>query len=143
MDEIQFEELKLFIGKTIKDSIETAVKDRFDVLLRKVDSVQGSLDDLSSDTGEDRKDFAQMKISQSTIVQQGKEILDIVSRFKKDLLRDVSTSFDKKVDGIAEAVTENVQPAVQNTLDNFIQTKKSKIEPKVKTIWDKLKFWKK
>ena len=87
--------------------------DQYEILKRKIDSVQNSVDTVMSDLSQDRKDIDDLKLRQ----QQNEVLLkSIVQRFDK---------FDERQARLIEKTIENSVKPVEKILNRFIRNKKS------------------
>lgn len=130
------EELKEFI----RDTINSVVKDRFDLLIRKIESVQTSVDNLIEDTDEDRKDFAEIKIGMSAILRSQKEIVDTRKEQSKRIVEGVKSQVEETVAQVTAELSEQFEPVVQKA---FLNTHLGVPFKKRNKLLDKLLFWRK
>lgn len=107
------------LRKLIREGIESAVKDRFRPILTKLDSIQKGTDIISSEASDDRKDFAEMKTHQAQMLQLAKEILDISASQSKRIADKVGEKAQEAVDTSAQAVADNVEPAMANVMNKI------------------------
>ena len=107
------------LRKLIREEIEIAVKDRFKPILTKLDGIQSVVDLMSTDTSDDRKDFAEMKTNQAQMLQLCKEILDISASQCNRIADKVSERAQEVVNASAQAVANNVEPVMAKAMSKM------------------------
>lgn len=100
----------------IQEAVSTAVKDRFKIILTKLDNIQGTMDTAFKQLDDDRKDFAEVRTNQSTIDQRTKEILDVVTHITPRIGQKVEEKAAETIDAAAQKVAEQVEPAMNHVL---------------------------
>ena len=143
----QFEELKKLIKDTIHTEVSSIVEEKFKTIIRKLDDTNEDVKSGFNDVAEDRKDFAIMKTSQSTVERLMRELLDIVDNQTSRLAKTVEHKADQAIETSAQAVADSVEPAVERMAKKmikglpFVENKKWyqfwKRKPKVEVKLDK------
>ncbi len=107
------------VVRLITDRIEVAVKDRFRLLNRKVDSIQKVVDVAVSDMDTDRKELSQMRIDITTNTQQIKEILQGVQGIPGKISDKVEEQTEKMLEKTAQKVADKVEPVMSKTVEKI------------------------
>lgn len=124
------------LRKFIREEIENSVKDRFKPILTKLDGIQSVVDLIYADMSNDRKDFAEIKTKQAQMLQLSKEILDITINQCNRIADKVGEKAQECVDASAQAVADNVEPAMANAVNKM----KKGIPLNQVSLWQKLFF---
>lgn len=117
----QLEELKKLIKDTIHTEVSSIVEDKFKTIIRKLDDTNEDVNSGFKDMAEDRKDFAIMKTSQTTVERLMREVIDIISNQTTRLAKTVEHKADQAIESSAQAVADSVEPAVEKMAKRLIR----------------------
>lgn len=135
------DKLIIELGKKIELQIESLVKPRLDNIEKQIDTVQKSVNRIDADMAGDRKDIGNLKTEMGTIRAQFNEIRELFGQQTRTLVNKLGDQLEKKVESVAEVVTETTAAAVDATLESFTSGA-PKIQKKTKSLLSRLKFWK-
>jgi len=98
------------LKSVIREEIDIAVRDRFTPVLSKLDAIQKVCDLIKTDMDNDRKDFAEIKTSQSTVERISRELLDMFVSNNNKLVKKIDQKVEETMLSSAQAVADSVQP---------------------------------
>ncbi len=127
LNDSQFNELKHFL----REATEDAIKDRFRVIEKKLESIHNEVQTGFRHLDEDRKDFGDMKTSLATITQRSKEIYDTVAT-QTDRLAE---KMDEKTEATMDKAVDKVQKKVEPVMNGVLERAKKGLPLRKKSWW--------
>lgn len=96
----------------MSDTIEASIKAHMSPIMAKLESIQRTVDLIKEDMDHDRKDFAEIKISQSTVERLTREIVDMYANIGRRVSRKAEEAVHEAIESGAQAVANLVEPAM-------------------------------
>lgn len=114
--------------------IEKTIAAQMAPVLSRLESIQRTADLLKEDLDNDRKDFALMRTSQTTVERLSREIVDMYANIVRKVGQKATEKTEQAIDKASEAVAGLVEPA----MDRAAKKIKNGISIKKKPWWKKL-----
>lgn len=120
--------------------LSATFKGEFEIVNMKLDSIQKVVDISLANADEDRKDLAQMKISEATLSQGIKEVVDMISTMSKRISAKVVDQTNGAIESAAEKVAEQVEPTMQRAMNKIQKGIPLNQKPPFWKLWGRKKI---